>query len=203
MKPILQSWSYGVLLLAAFALSGCATLSVTPLQDIPATATKQPASIGIQVTGERLLEALNDPAESAATAASGKLFNKVTVLPPDAQGKTPAELLSRYGVDYVMTTTLNDVNIHGDLNPIWFISIPLVFFKPLAPIVTFESVVTLDSTVQDTHSGAVILKRQVSAVTTDHFSPINPQAKVRKLAARAINNAFVDLLTETKLKVAK
>ncbi|HEY6008663.1 MAG TPA: hypothetical protein VIU40_10110, partial [Geobacteraceae bacterium] len=82
-----------------------------------------------------------------------------------------------------------------------FASIPLLFFKPYAPIVTFEAVVTLEATVRDARTGAVVLQREITEVATDHFSPMEPQAKVRKLISRGINNAFVTMLDELRGKL--
>ena len=192
-----------IMLLALFVpLSGCATLTVTPLQPVKTTTAKAPIHLGMLVAGERLREALNDPAESAAAAANGALFNKVTVLPQESRDRSPAEIKGQFGADYLMTTVLSDINVHGDLNPYWFASIPLFFFKPYAPIVTFEAVVTLESTVVDLRTGTVVFKKETSAMVTDHFSPIDPQNKVRRLVARGINNALVDQLEETRQKIA-
>jgi hypothetical protein len=194
--------SAGVLLLAgSLLLGGCATLTITPPQQIKATTVKQPVNVGILVVGERLREALNDPQESAATATSGKLFNKVTLLPDDARTKTPAEIQTAFDADYILSSNLTDITVNGNLNPLWFASIPLLFFKPYAPIVTFEAIVSIEGTVREARTGNIVFQKEMTALVTDHFSPVEPQAKVRKLIGRGINNAFMSLLEEAQLKV--
>jgi len=195
--------SAGAMLLAgSLVLNGCATLDVTPPQPVKRTATKQPVNVGIQAVGERLREALNDPQESAVTATSGVLFNKVALLPNDARSKTPTEIQTAFGSDYVLSSNLTDITVSGNLNPLWFASIPLLFFKPYAPIVTFEATVSLEGTVLDTRTGKVVFQKEMSALVVDHYSPIEPQAKVRKLIGRGINNAFISMLEETQQKVS-
>lgn len=191
-----------LILAGALLAGGCATLTVTPQQPVTSTAAKQPVSLGIQVAGERLTQALSDPNESAATAASGTLFEKVVLLPKESRVKSPAEIQAAFGTDYILSGTIADVNVSGNLNPIWFISMPILFFKPYAPIVTFEAIVTLECTLRDARSGAVIMQKETSSVVTDYFSPMNPQEKVRKLISRGINNAFVSVLEETQQKIA-
>lgn len=183
-------------------VSGCATLDVTPVKQVTAASTKQPVTLGIQVAGERLREALNDPQESAATAASGKLFDKVLLLPKDSRYATPAETQAAFATDYILTGTLSDISVGGNLNPYWFAAIPMLFFKPYAPIVTFEATVNIETSVIEAKTGATLFKKDISATATDHFSPIDPQDKVRKLIGRSINNAFAGLLEETQQKIA-
>ncbi len=191
----------GLILMLSMVLGGCATLDVTPRQQVDPAMKKKPVVVGVEAAGLRLQEALNDSRESAIAATSGTLFDKVIMLPPEARMKTPQDIRTEYGADYLMSLTINDINVDGKLNPIWFASIPLFFFKPYAPIVTFETVVTLDSTVRDTRTGAVVMQKQSSEVTTDHFSPKEPQDKVRKLIGRGINNSVVGLLEELNGKV--
>lgn len=185
---------------ALFALTGCATLAVTPLQAPKPVAAKQPISIGVQAAGERLREVLASPTDSTMNALPAQA--KVMLLPPEAAVKSPAEIAATYGTDYLYATNISDISVAGNLNPIWFASIPLFFFKPYVPIVTFESVVTLDNSIIDTHTGRTILQRQSTAVATDHFSPMTAQEKVRGLVSRSINNAVVSFLDEFREKVA-
>ena len=190
-------------LLTLLLLGGCATLDVTPQRQLKTSEVKLPVTVAIQTTGERLRDAFNDPAESAIKAASGKLFNNVLLLPADMRFKTPAEIKTTYGADYILTIQLTDVNVHGSLNPLWFATIPLLIFKPLAPIVTFESTVTLDCIALDVNTGATLVLREVSETSTDHFSPKDPQEKVRKLTTRSLNGALVTVLEELKEKLKR
>lgn len=202
MRPIVRSLVALVLTgCTAFVLGGCATLAVTPLQTPKPTAVSRPVNLGIQAFGERLRDALSDPTDSVVATTSGKLFDKVVLLPPEARLASPAQVRSTYGADYLLTTNISDVTVDGKLNPIWFATIPILFFKPLAPIVTFEATVTLDATIRDTASGAVLVQRQVSESSTDHYSPIDPQEKVQKLIGRSINNALLTLLEEFQAKL--
>ncbi len=186
----------------AMVLTGCATLSVSPEKKLKAVANKQPVTIGVQATGERLREALENPAGSLITTASGSVFEKVIILSPQTRFMTAAEITASDPVDYILTLNLSDINVNGNLNPIWFASFPLFFFKPFAPIVTFEANVTLDSTLRDARSGAIVAKKEISDSVTDHFSPYNPQEKVRKLISLGINNAVVDLFGELPQTIA-
>jgi hypothetical protein len=186
----------------AIFLGGCATLSVTPLQHPKPAAARQPVTLGILAAGERLRESLSDPDDSVVKEASGTLFERVIVLPPEARFKSAEELLASYGTDYVAAINISDVNVNGNLNPYWFVSLPLFFFKPLAPIVTFEATASLESTLRETRSGTVILQKEVSATVTDHFSPMEPQVKVRKLISLGINNAMVGLFGDFQQKIA-
>lgn len=192
--------TFAVVLMMSFGLAGCATLKVTPLKEVKPV-TKQPVKVGIQVRGERLYDALQNREESAVTAASGKLFENVLLLPGDSLLKDPTDAGMSSGVDYVLTTTISDVSVSGKLNPYWFITMPLLVFKPFTPIVTFESVVTLDHVVREVKSGKDILRKQISAVATDHYSPINPQDKVRGLVGRAMNNDVITALEELHGKI--
>jgi hypothetical protein len=191
-----------LLLAGCFILGGCATLTVTPSQSVQSKVAKQPVSIGVIVVGERSREALNDSQESAVHATSGKLFNKVLLLPDDARSKTAAEIHAAFGTEYILSSMITDISTDGRLNPLWFASIPLLFFKPYAPIVTFQAVINLEGTVRDARTGAVVFKKDVSSLVTDHFSPIEPQDKIRKMIRRGINNAYIDLLEETQQKLA-
>ena len=196
-KNVRAPFCLALVLLATFVLGGCATLAVTPKQALKPSKGVQPVNVGIRATGERLREAFSDPAESAVAAASGTLFRKVVLLPPGTGIKAPAD-----GTDYVVNVSISDISVNGNLNPIWFASIPILFFKPFTPIVTFEAVVTLDTTLSDAHSGTVVAQRQVTETATDHFSPRNPQPKVRKLISLCINNALVTTLEEFQGKMA-
>lgn len=188
---------FGVLL-----LGGCATLKVTPAQTLPTDAVAQPVKVGVQLAGDRLRDAVSEPSGSVITAASGTLFRDVVLLAPETRSQTPQEIQATQGVDYILSVNISDVMVNGNLNPIWFASLPLLFFKPYAPIVTFEATVTLESSLVDAHSGTVVMQREITETATDHFSPVNPGEKVRTLISRGINNAIVQLLDESRRKVA-
>lgn len=192
-----------VTVLAALAMtaSGCATLAVTPVKSAKTT-TARPVKVGIVTAGGPIRDALNDPSESAMKTASGKLFDSVILLPQEAQFQDAAAIRAAYGTDYIITSTISDLSVGGDLNPLWFASLPLLFFKPYAPIVTFEADITLDHSIKDSRTGIVVLNRQISETATDHFSPIGPQEKVRKLMGRSINNGFIVLLEDLNGKLA-
>ena len=197
MKGICKLAAAMLLALAAiFTFNGCATLAVTPLQTTKTTVAKQPFSLGIQALGGRLQEVLSNSTNSNVNASLGQIFSKVTLLPNETSRKSPEEVQKTYGTDFIYTTSISDVSVAGNLNPIWTATFPLLFFKPLAPIVTFEAHVTLDNSMVDARTSRLILQRQSTAVVTDHFSPMNPQDKVRGLVSRGINNAMVDFLDE-------
>jgi hypothetical protein len=198
MKKLVRNLA--AVLMMSFGIAGCATLKVTPLKEVKPV-TKQPVKVGIQVRGDRLHDALQNPEGSAINAVSGKLFENVLLLPSDSLLKDPTDAGMSNGVDYVLTTTISDVSVSGNLNPYWFIAMPLLVFKPFTPIVTFESTVTLDHSIRDVKTGKDILRKQLSATATDHYSPINPQDKVRNLVGRAINNDFISVFEELHGKI--
>lgn len=177
-------------------IGGCATLNVTPQHQIITSKRVLPSTVVVKATGERFREAFNDSTESIIKSASGNLFRQVIFLPEEMRNKSAEEIKGAYKADYIISLQLNDINVHGDLNPIWFASIPLFFFKPLTPIVTFDATVTVDYTVYDVKTGVNLLQKEVSVSSTDHFSPINPEEKVRKLISRSINSAVATILEE-------
>ncbi|MDD2367281.1 MAG: hypothetical protein PHN84_14075 [Desulfuromonadaceae bacterium] len=182
---------------------GCATLEVTPPHQLKTAEKTVPATVLVEAAGERLRGAFSTSEESVLNAASGKLFEKVIMLPEEMQSKSPEELKAIYGSAYVLSVNIADVNVHGDLNPFWFIAAPMLFFKPLAPIVTFESTVTLYGEAVEAGAGALLLKREFSETSTDHFSPVKPEEKVRKLTTRSINGALALMLEELHSTVTK
>lgn len=190
-----------VILAGSLLIGGCATLAVTPPQSVSSAGVKQPVNLGIIVVGERLREALTVPEESAVAKASGRLFDTVQLLPNDVRMKTSTEIQSTFGTNYILTGNLVDISVDGRLNPLFFASLPLFFFKPYAPIVTFEAVVTIEGTLRDARTGTIVLQKEMSSLVTDHFSPVEPQQKVRKMVGRGINNAFISLLEEIQQKI--
>lgn len=190
------------LLCLLVAIGGCATLDVTPRKELTPAGAKQPVHLGIQANGDRLREVLQAAEGSPAKAAVGTLFDRVTLLSPETRYQQPADIKAAYGTDYILSVGINDISVNGDLNPIWFASLPLVFFKIYTPIVTFEPNVSLDVTLRDAASGKILTQKQVSENSADHFSPSNPSEKVRALISRTINNALVNILRESQTSIA-
>jgi len=190
------------LLCLLLAASGCATLSVTDRKELTPAGEKQAVNLGIQAAGERLREVINDPAGSVVKSSAGTLFEKVTILPTETRYQQPADVLASHGTDYILSVGLGDINVMGNLNPIWFASLPILFFKIYTPIVTFEPTVTLEVTLRDARSGAMLIQKQVNESSADHYSPYNPSDKVRSLVALTINNALVSILRESQTKIA-
>jgi len=145
---------------------------------------------------------LQSPDGSVVKSATGTLFEKVTLLPPDSRFQQPAEVMAAYGTDYILSVGIGDISVMGDLNPYWFASIPLLFFKVYAPIVTFEPTVSLDVTLRDARSGSILMQKQVSESSSDHYSPSNPSDKVRGLISLTINNALVSIMRESQTSIA-
>ena len=183
-------------------LAGCATLDVSPDKTlVPATA-KQPVVIGIQASGERLRDALKNTDGSVVKSATGTLFDKVILLPVESRFQQPAEIAAAHGVDYILSVGISDISVSGDLNPIWFYSMPLLVFKPYTPIVTFQPTVSIEATLRDARSGAVILNKDIMESSTDHFSPMHPGEKVRGLVSRTIKNALVTVMRDAQVGIA-
>ncbi|HZV82808.1 MAG TPA: hypothetical protein VFF53_11645 [Geobacteraceae bacterium] len=187
------------LLLAA---SGCATLEVTPKKSLTPAGDKQAVTLGIQASGDRLREVLQDPETALVKTAGTGMFDKVTMLPPDARFMQPADVRAAYGTDYILSVSIGDISVNGDLNPYWFASLPLVFFKVYAPIVTFEPNVSLEVSLRDARSGTMLMQKQVSENSADHYAPSNPGDKVRKLISRTLNNAMVGILRDSQMAIA-
>jgi hypothetical protein len=188
--------------LALTTVTGCATLDVTPKKDLAPATGKQPVTIGIQASGDRRREVLRDTESSVVKSATGSLFDKVILLPPDTRFQQPADVLASYGTDYILAIGIGDISVNGDLNPIWFASLPLLFFKIYTPIVTFEPTVSLDVILRDARSGAILIQKQVSESSADHYSPSNPSEKVRQLISMTINNALVSIMRESQTSIA-
>jgi len=181
--------------------TGCATLDVTPKKALTPATGKQPVTIGIQASGERLREVLKGES-SVVKSATGSLFDKVTLLPPDTRFQQPADVQATYGTDYILAIGIDDINVSGDLNRIWFYSFLLFPFKIYTPIVTFEPTVSLDVILRDARSGAILIQKQVSESSADHYSPSNPSEKVRQLVSLTINNALVSIMRESQTSIA-
>ncbi len=202
LDPLKLRLTSALLICAVTLLGGCATLEVTPQQTFKTGLSKLPVNVGIQASGERLRSALAPAPGSVVSLATGNLFNKVELLPPDARYRQPAEIRSTYGTDYILAVTISDINVQGNLNPYWFASIPLFFFKPYVSIVTFSATVTLDTSLIDARTGAVILQKDASENVTDHFSPMDAENKVPQLITRCINNALIVTLEEARSRIA-
>jgi len=183
-------------------VTGCATLDVTQKKNLAPAGEKQPVTLGIQAAGDRLIEALDSAEGSIVKSASGQLFDKVILLPKESKFKQAKEIQAAYAVDYILSVGIGDISVSGDLNPYWFASLPLLFFKVYAPIVTFQPGVSIDVTLRDATSGAVMIQKQVMEVSSDHYAPNNPSPEVRKLITLTINNALVAIMRETQQSVA-
>jgi hypothetical protein len=210
--------------LSLLLFAGCATLDVTQKKAFDSTGEKQPVTLGIQATGdgrqdahdtsknpvvigievagESLLDALDKSEGSIIKASSGKLFEKVLLLPKESEAMKLNEIKLAYGADYILSVVIGDVTVKHNLNPLWFASFPMLFFKMYAPIVTFQPTVSLDVKLRDTATGAVLMQKQVQETSTDHYAPKNPRPEVRKLISLTINNALVSIMRDTQQSVA-
>jgi len=217
----------GRLLLPAALLllvTGCATLEVTQKKAFDSTGEKQsvtlgvlatgdgrqdahdtsknPVVIGIEVASESLLDALDKSEGSIIKASSGKLFEKVLLLPKESEAMQLNQIKSAYQVDYIMSVVIGDVTVKHNLNPLWFASFPMLFFKMYAPIVTFQPEVSLHVKLSDAATGVTLMQKQVLETSTDHFAPKNPRPEVRKLISLTINNALVSIMRDAQESVA-
>lgn len=195
----------GKLFLAGAGLllfTGCATLEVTPRKALAPAGEKQPVTLGVQAAGDRLMESLDSADGSILKAASGQLFDKVILLPRETKFLQPQEIKKNHGVDYILSIGIGDISVSGDLNPLWFASLPILFFKVYAPIVTFQPGVSLDVALRDAATGSVLLHKQVMEASSDHYAPSNPGPAVKKLISLTINNALVGVMREVQQSVA-
>lgn len=198
------SRAIGILLAGSLLMTvtGCATLTVTERKVLTPATEKQQVHLGVQATGDRLQEALTDADGQLVKIASGQLFDKVTLLPKESKFMQPTEMKAVYGVDYVLAVGISDISVNGDLNPYWFASLPLLFFKIYTPIVSFEPGISLDVTLRDAASGAALMQKQVMESSSDHYAPSNPGPKVRKLISLTISNALVSIMRDSQLSIA-
>ncbi len=188
----------GLLLL----FSGCASLEITARKSLTPATEKQGVTLGVQAGGDRLQDTLNDADGSLIKAASGQLFSKVMLLPKESKFMSLQEVKAAYGVDYILALGISDISVSADLNPLWFVSLPILFFKIYTPIVTFQPGVALDVALRDAGSGAVLMQKQVMESGSDYYAPSNPGPKVRKLISLTISNALVSILRDTQQSIA-
>lgn len=188
--------------IALLLVSGCASLEVTARKELTPVTERQGVTLGVQAGGDRLTALLADGENSLLRTASVKLFDKVQLLPKESKFMPLPGLQSTYGVDYLLAVSIGDISVSGDLNPIWFLSLPLLFFKVYAPIVTFQPGVALDVSLRDARSGAVLMQKQVMEAGIDHYAPADPAPKVRKLIALTLNNALVEILRDAQQSIA-
>jgi hypothetical protein len=200
----MRSWIFVKILLSGLLLlvTGCATLEVTPKQVLTPVTDKQGVSLGVHAFGDRLIESLKDPESSIIKTASGKLFDKVVLLPNEAKYLQPKAIQSAYSVDYILSAGIADISVSGDLNPIWFPSLLLFVFKVYTPIVTFQPGVAIDTTLTDARTGAVLMQKQHMEASSDHYAPSNPTPKIKKLISLTINNALVSIMRDSQQSIA-
>lgn len=194
----IRMMSGGLLML----LAGCATLDVTQKKSIAPAVEKQSVTLGIEAAGDMLIGALDAPEGSIVSSASGRLFDKVVLLPQKSKFMQPKEVQAAYNVDYILSVGIGDISVDAGLNPVWIATFPVLFFKILTPIVTFEPGVSIDVTLRDAHTGAVMMQKQVMETSSDHYSPTDPGPKVRKLILLTINNALVSIMQDTQQNIA-
>lgn len=187
-------------LLLLFA--GCATLDVTEKKTLSPAGEKQPVVLGIQAAGDRLIGSLDSADGSLLKAASGQLFDKVILLPGESKFLQPQEIKKAHGVDYILSVGIGDINVNGELNPLWIASLPILFFKIYAPIVTFQPGISLDVALRDAATGTILVQKQVMEASSDHFAPNKPGPKVNKLVSLTINNALVEIMRDAQQNVA-
>lgn len=183
-------------------LAGCATLDVTPKKSITPAVEKQNVTLGVEAAGDMLIGALDAPEGSIVKSASGRLFDKVVLLPQKSKFMQPKELQAAYNVDYILSVGIGDISVNAGLNPVWFATFPVLFFKILTPIVTFEPGVAIDVTLRDAQTGVVMMQKQVMETSSDHYSPTDPGPKVRKLILLTINNAIVSIMQDAQQNIA-
>lgn len=217
-----------LLLLISSALltlsSGCATMDVTARKALEPTVDNQQVVLAVQTAKytrpdsvdtykgdkiievddavERLFDTLDSTEGSVIKDASGKLFKSVVLLPKGSESMPQKEIRSVHGADYILTLGIGYINVNHKLNRNWFYSLPMVFFKMYAPIVTFKPQIVLDIKVSNAATGAVLLQKQVVETSTNHFAPKDPGPEVRKLISLTINNALVSILQDTQKSIA-
>ncbi len=193
---------WAVLLTICMTASGCDTLAVTeePAPKLPEKPV--PARLGVHVTGEALKKAFSDPDRRNLGLAPGQYFADIRLLPAETRYIAPQDILDQFGADLILQLQITDTKSSGDMNAIFFAAIPLTFFEPLAPIMSYEVTVMLEANLRDAHTGRLIWAKTEPTTATDHFSPIGPEEKMAKLSERGLRNAVVKVFETVKQKLA-
>ncbi|MEW6542885.1 MAG: caspase family protein [Nitrospirota bacterium] len=192
----------GCMILALGVQAGCGTLAVTeePTPSLPQKPI--PARLGVHVTGEALKRAFADPDRRKLGLAPGQYFTDVILLPPETRYIAPQDILDQFGADLILQLQITDTKSSGDMNAIFFAAMPLTFFEPLAPIMSYEVTVTMEANLRDARTGRLLWAKTEPTLATDHFSPIGPEEKMAGLAQRGLHNAVVRVFETLKQELA-
>lgn len=190
------------LLTALGSAAACGTLDVTedPAPKAPEKAIG--ARLGVHVTGEALKRAFADPNRRKLGLAPGQYFADVILLPPDTRYVAPQDILDQFGADLILQLQMADTKSSGELNPLFFAGIPLMYFMVYTPIMTYETTITLEANLRDARTGRLLWAKTEPTLATDHFSPIGPEEKVAGLAERGLHNAVVKVFETLKSELA-
>jgi hypothetical protein len=191
-------WIGALAMCSGIALAGCGTLAVTeePAPQIPARPI--PARLGVHITGEALKKAFADPTRRKLGLGPGQYFTDVVLLPPDTRYIAPQDILDQFGVDLILQLQITDTKSSADMNAIFIAAIPLTFGEPLAPIMSYEVTVTLETNLRDARTARLLWAKTDSTLASDHFSPIGPEEKIAGLAQRGLHNAVVKVFETLK-----
>lgn len=190
------------LLLTAVGSAACGTLTVTeePVAQPPDKAI--PARLGVHVSGEALKKAFSDPERRTLGLGPGQYFAEVMLLPPETRYIAPQDIFDQFGADLILQLQVVDTKTNADMNAIFIAAIPLTFGEPLAPIMTYEIVHTVEANLRDARTGRLLWAKTESIQASDHFSPIGPEEKIAGLARRGLHKALVGVLDTLKQELA-
>lgn len=198
-----KSWLLpAVVLTSCLVFSGCGTLAVTEEPSPKLSEKPIQARLGVHVTGEALKRAFSDPDRRNLGLAPGQYFADIRLLPPETRYIAPQDILDQFGADLILQLQVTDTKSSGDMNAIFFAAIPLTFFEPLAPIMSYEVTVMLEASLRDAHTGRLLWAKTEPTTATDHFSPIGPEEKMAKLSERGLRNAVVKVFETLRKELA-
>jgi hypothetical protein len=189
-------------LTSCLVFSGCGTLAVTEEPSPKLSEKPIQARLGVHVTGEALKRAFSDPDRRNLGLAPGQYFADIRLLPPETRYIAPQDILDQFGADLILQLQVTDTKSSGDMNAIFFAAIPLTFFEPLAPIMSYEVTVMLEASLRDAHTGRLLWAKTEPTTATDHFSPIGPEEKMAKLSERGLRNAVVKVFETLRKELA-
>jgi hypothetical protein len=188
--------------LALGASSGCGTLAVTEEPSPKLPQKPIPARLGVHVSGEALKKVFSDADRRKVGLAAGQYFSDIVLLPPATRYIAPQDIRDQFGVDLILQLQMADTKTSGELNPYFFLAMPMAWFEVLAPIVSYEVTVDLEANLRDARTGKLLWAKTQPTRATNQFSPVAPEQKVAGLAELGLRTAIVKVFEEIRPQLA-
>jgi hypothetical protein len=202
MFPGVIRWIMAIVVLAG-GLTGCrGTLDVTPEPTPKLPPNPIHAKLGIHVFGDSLKKTFAGADRQKLGLASGQYFRDVILLPDETRYIAPQDIYEQFGTDLILQISLVDTRLGSDMNAYMYGMPIMMWFTPLAPILTTEITHTLEANVRDAQSGRLLWAKTEAFTATDHFSPIGPEQKIADLTTRGLHSAVVKIFDGLKVELA-